>query len=81
MLSGKWNEGLKNGISGGNIELASKPALFSQSEGSKSCLGLLGGRGEVPQTLEKFGFGLALLAGVFAPENICEVPFLPDTNN
>ena len=65
MLSGKWNEGLKNGISEGNIELASKPALFSQSKGSESGLELLGGRGKVPQTLEKLGFGLTLLAGDF----------------
>lgn len=48
-LSRKWNEGLKNGISEGNIELASKPALFSQSKGSESSLGLLEGREVVPR--------------------------------
>jgi len=70
ILSGKRNEGLKNGILEGKLELASNPALFSRSEGSKACLGLLGGRGKVPQTLEQFGFGLTLLAGAFAAENI-----------
>lgn len=65
MLSGKWKEGLKNEISEGNIEVASNPGLFLQRKGGESSLGLLAGRGKVPQTLEKFGFGLTLLGRRF----------------
>lgn len=75
ILSGKWNEGLKNGISGGNIDLAEEQMLFLQDEESEPGLGLPGGRGKVPRAAEKCELGLTLPAGVFATENIWEVPF------